>query len=120
MKIYATLILSFILSLALYSQDTNLAETMQEEAIVTNNKIAITLEDALTMAFDNDKTLKQAEYDVRIAQVQKDASFSDLFMPSLSISGGLNLAESKEYSVNDINTGVYSCSVSFSSICIFK
>ena len=106
MKIYATLILSFILSLALYSQDTNLAETMQEEAIVTNNKIAITLEDALTMAFDNDKTLKQAEYDVRIAQVQKDASFSDLFMPSLSVSGGLNLAESKEITFNNAATGL--------------
>lgn len=104
MKIYATLILSFILSLSLYSQDTNLTDTMQDE--VTNNKISITLEDALTMAFDNDKTLKQAEYDVRIAQVQKDASFSDLFMPSLTVSGGLNLSESKEITANNVNTGL--------------
>ncbi|MBW5389040.1 TolC family protein, partial [Brachyspira hampsonii] len=51
---------------------------------------------------------KQAEYDVRIAQVQKDASFSDLFMPSLTISGGLDLSESKEYSISNRNTGVYS------------
>ena len=104
MKFYATLVLSLLVfSFILYSQDT-----VQEEEIVTNNRITITLEDALNMAFDNDKTLKQAEYDVRIAQVQKDASFSDLFMPSLSISGGLNLAESKEYSINEVNTGIYS------------
>lgn len=96
MRFYSTLFLSLIFSFALYSQE---AET---------NKIAITLEDALTIAFDNDKTLKQAEYDVRIAQVQKDASFSDLFMPSLSISGGLNLSESKEYTMNNMSTGVYS------------
>ena len=104
MKFYATLVLSLlVLSFVLYSQDA-----VQEDEIAANNRITITLEDALNMAFDNDKTLKQAEYDVRIAQVQKDASFSDLFMPSLSISGGLNLAESKEYSMNDLNTGIYS------------
>ncbi|MEI0518363.1 TolC family protein [Brachyspira murdochii] len=102
MRFYATLFLSLIFSFALYSQeaDTN--------TINTADKIAITLEDALTIAFDNDKTLKQAEYNVRIAQVQKDASFSDLFMPSLSISGGLNLSESQEYNVNNVPTGVYS------------
>lgn len=74
MRFYATLFLSLIFSFALYSQeaDTN--------TINTADKIAITLEDALTIAFDNDKTLKQAEYNVRIAQVQKDASFSDLFI----------------------------------------
>ncbi|WP_300753917.1 TolC family protein [uncultured Brachyspira sp.] len=105
MRFYSTLFLSLIFSLALYSQeaDTNTLNTAAE-----TNKIAITLEDALTIAFDNDKTLKQAEYDVRIAQVQKDASFSDLFMPSLSISGGLNLSESQEYTVNNMSTGVYS------------
>ena len=105
MRFYSTLFLSLIFSFALYSQeaDTNTINTAAE-----TNKIAITLEDALTIAFDNDKTLKQAEYDVRIAQVQKDASFSDLFMPSLSISGGLNLSESQEYTVNNMSTGVYS------------
>lgn len=105
MRFYSTLFLSLIFSFALYSQeaDTNTLDTAAE-----TNKIAITLEDALTIAFDNDKTLKQAEYNVRIAQVQKDASFSDLFMPSLSISGGLNLSESKEYTVNNMSTGVYS------------
>ena len=104
-RFYSTLFLSLIFSFALYSQeaDTNTLDTAAE-----TNKIAITLEDALTIAFDNDKTLKQAEYDVRIAQVQKDASFSDLFMPSLSISGGLNLSESKEYTMNNMSTGVYS------------
>ena len=113
MKFYATLILSLIFSLILYSQDTNLTEDMTNYINASNetvqiDRISISLEDALMMAFDYDKTLKQAEYDVRIAQVQKDASFSDLFLPSLSISGGLNLAESQEYSVNDVNTGVYS------------
>ena len=105
MRFYSTLFLSLIFSFALYSQeaDTNTLDTAAE-----TNKIAITLEDALTIAFDNDKTLKQAEYNVRIAQVQKDASFSDLFMPSLSISGGLNLSESQEYTVNNMSTGVYS------------
>ncbi|MDO6994398.1 TolC family protein [Brachyspira innocens] len=105
MRFYSTLFLSLIFSFALYSQeaDTNTINTAAE-----TNKITITLEDALTIAFDNDKTLKQAEYNVRIAQVQKDASFSDLFMPSLSISGGLNLSESKEYTMNNMPTGVYS------------
>ncbi|WP_304330875.1 TolC family protein [Brachyspira innocens] len=105
MRFYSTLFLSLIFSFALYSQeaDTNTLDTAAE-----TNKIAITLEDALTIAFDNDKTLKQAEYNVRIAQVQKDASFSDLFMPSLSISGGLNLSESQEYTMNNMSTGVYS------------
>ena len=102
MRFYAALVLSLIFSFILYSQDE-----MPEEEVITNNRITITLEDALNIAFDNDKTLKQAEYDVRIAQVQKDASFSDLFMPSLTVSGGLNLAESKEYSINDVSTGIY-------------
>ncbi len=93
MRFCTILFLSLTSVLSLYSQDSI------EDALLTNNKISITLEDALIMAFDNDKTLKQAEYDVRIAQVQKSASFSDLFMPSLSISGGLNIAESKEYIV---------------------
>ncbi|PCG20320.1 TolC family protein [Brachyspira sp. G79] len=98
MRFYATLFLSLIFSLALYCQeaDTN--------TIDTTNKISITLEDALTIAFDNDKTLKQAEYDVRIAQVQKDASFSDLFMPSLSVSGSLNISEPQE--IANIYTGI--------------
>ena len=97
-RFFTALFLSLIFSLALYSQNTN--------AAATNNVISITLEDALNMAFDNDKTLKQAEYDVRIAQVQKDASFSDLFMPSLTVSGGLNLSESKDISYNNVSTGV--------------
>ena len=111
MRFYATLVLSLLFSFVLYSQDTNLA---QEEA-VTNNRISITLEDALNIALDNDKTLKQAEYNVRIAQVQKDASFSDLFMPSLSISGGLNLSESQEYTINDVGTGIYTSPDSWSA-----
>ena len=102
MRFCTILFLSLTSVLSLYSQDSI------EDALLTNNKISITLEDALIMAFDNDKTLKQAEYDVRIAQVQKSASFSDLFMPSLSISGGLNIAESKEYIVNNMATGIYS------------
>ena len=104
MKFYATLILSLIFSLILYSQDTNLTEDMTNDINASNetvqiDRISISLEDALMMAFDYDKTLKQAEYDVRIAQVQKDASFSDLFLPSLSISGGLNLAESPQATI---------------------
>ncbi|PTY41394.1 TolC family protein [Brachyspira hampsonii] len=102
MRFYVTLVLILILNMSLYSQDTNLTDNITNET-----KISITLEDALNMALDASKTLKQAEYDVRIAQVQKDASFSDLFMPSLTISGGLNLAESQEYEVNSIPTGVY-------------
>ncbi|ASJ21721.1 TolC family protein [Brachyspira hampsonii] len=108
MRFYVTLVLILILNISLYSQDTNLTDNITNDTNALNEtKISITLEDALNMAFDASKTLKQAEYDVRIAQVQKDASFSDLFMPSLSISGGLNLAESQEYTVNDMSTGVY-------------
>lgn len=105
MRLYIIFILIVILSLELYSQDTNSADNTNAS---NETKISITLEDALMMAFDYDKTLKQAEYDVRIAQVQKDASFSDLFMPSLTVSGGLNLSESKEFTFNDVSTGVYS------------
>lgn len=110
MKFYSRLIFGLILSfnlsfnLSLHSQDTNFTEYINR----TNDKISITLEDALIIAFDYDKTLKQAEYDVRIAQVQKDASFSDLFLPSLTISGGLNLSEPREYSINNTSTGIYS------------
>ena len=101
-KFYAILILIFNFIL-LYSQDTQ--NIIVEEA--KSEKIYITLDDALTLAFDNDKTLKQAEYDVKIAQTQKEASFSDIFMPSLNINGGLNISQPKEYSINDVNTGVY-------------
>ena len=101
-KFYAILILIFNFIL-LYSQDTQ--NIIVEEA--KSEKIYITLDDALNLAFDNDKTLKQAEYDVKIAQTQKEASFSDIFMPSLDINGGLNISQPKEYSINDVNTGVY-------------
>ena len=101
-KFYAILILIFNFIL-LYSQDTQ--NIIVEEA--KSEKIYITLDDALNLAFDNDKTLKQAEYDVKIAQTQKKASFSDIFMPSLNINGGLNISQPKEYSINDVNTGVY-------------
>ena len=101
-KFYAILILIFNFIL-LYSQDTQ--NIIVEE--VKSEKIYITLDDALNLAFDNDKTLKQAEYDVKIAQTQKEASFSDIFMPSLNINGGLNISQPKEYSINDVNTGVY-------------
>ena len=107
MKFYVTLVLILILSISLYSQDTNLTDDIASNEAPEVKKISISLEDALMMAFDTSKTLKKAEYDVRIAQVQKDASFSDLFMPSLSISGGLNLAQSKEYEINNVSTGVY-------------
>lgn len=100
-KFYAILILIF--NFILYSQDTQ--NIIVEEA--KSEKIYITLDDALNLAFDNDKTLKQAEYDVKIAQTQKEASFSDIFMPSLNINGGLNISQPKEYSINDVNTGVY-------------
>lgn len=104
MKFYFSLILCLILKLVLYSQDINLGYT---NSLSETNIISITLEDSLNMALDYDKTLKQAEYDVRIAQVQKDASFSDLFMPSLTVGGSLNLTESKEYSQNNVYTGIY-------------
>ena len=115
MKFYVTLVLILILSISLYSQDTNLTDNTASNEAPEVKKISITLEDALMMAFDASKTLKQAEYDVRIAQVQKDASFSDLFMPSLSISGGLNLSESQEYTVNDVGTGIYTSPDSWSA-----
>uniref|UniRef100_UPI0018DF7029 TolC family protein n=1 Tax=Brachyspira pilosicoli TaxID=52584 RepID=UPI0018DF7029 len=81
-------ILIIVFNISLYSQSNENS---------TNSKISINLEQALDLAIENDKTLKQAEYDVRIAQTQKDASFSDLFLPSLTVSGGLNLSEPKEY-----------------------
>lgn len=97
--------LFLILNMVLYSQDMqeNIAETNQtvETTENTNNiKVRLNLEDALKIASDNDKTLKQAEYDVKIAQAQKDGSFSDLFLPSLTVSGSLNLGETDSWSDN--------------------
>ena len=97
--------LFLILNMVLYSQDMqeNITETNQtmETAENTNNiKVRLNLEDALKIASDNDKTLKQAEYDVKIAQAQKDGSFSDLFLPSLTVSGSLNLGETDSWSDN--------------------
>ncbi|WP_432631470.1 TolC family protein [Brachyspira sp.] len=91
--------------MVLYSQDMqeNITETNQtmETTENTNNiKVRLNLEDALKIASDNDKTLKQAEYDVKIAQAQKDGSFSDLFLPSLTVSGSLNLGETDSWSDN--------------------
>lgn len=90
----------------LYSQNTSDIDETNESLISENNeniKIRINLEDALKIAADNDKTLKQSEYEVKIAQAQKDASFSDLFLPSLTVGGSLNLSEPTEFS----STGIY-------------
>lgn len=104
MKFYLFLFLSF--SMILYSQNTSDIDETNESLISENNeniKIRINLEDALKIAADNDKTLKQSEYEVKIAQAQKDASFSDLFLPSLTVGGSLNLSEPTEFS----STGIY-------------
>lgn len=90
----------------LYSQNASDIDETNESLISENNeniKIRINLEDALKIASDNDKTLKQSEYEVKIAQAQKDASFSDLFLPSLTVGGSLNLSEPTEFS----STGIY-------------
>ena len=79
----------------------NINETNQNSNENTNNiKVRLNLEDALKIASDNDKTLKMAEYDVKIAQAQKDGSFSDLFLPSLTVSGSLNLGETDSWNDN--------------------
>ena len=97
------LFLFLILNMVLYSQDMteNINETNQNSNENTNNiKVRLNLEDALKIASDNDKTLKMAEYDVKIAQAQKDGSFSDLFLPSLTVSGSLNLGETDSWNDN--------------------
>ena len=106
MKNSFVFILIILFNISLYSQSNENS---------TNSKISINLEQALDLAVENDKTLKQAEYDVRIAQTQKDASFSDLFLPSLTVSGGLNLSEPKEYQYENFNTGVYSSADTWSA-----
>ena len=79
----------------------NINETNQNSNENTNNiKVRLNLEDALKIASDNDKTLKMAEYDVKIAQAQKDGSFSDLFLPSLTVSGSLNFGETDSWNDN--------------------
>ncbi|WP_157151032.1 TolC family protein [Brachyspira sp. SAP_772] len=95
MRISFIIILITIFSISLYSQSNE---------NYTNSKISINLEQALDLAIENDKTLKQAEYDVRIAQTQKDASFSDLFLPSLGVTGSLNISEPQE--IANIYTGI--------------
>ena len=91
---------------------TNSTDLLDSQTISTNdvviidNTLYINLEDALRLAAENDKQLKQAEYDVRIAQVQKDATFSDIFLPSLDISGGINLREPTEYQGTGIKSSL--------------
>lgn len=106
MRISFIIMLTIIFNIFLYSQSNE---------NYTNSKISINLEQALDLAVENDKTLKQAEYDVRIAQTQKDASFSDLFLPSLTVSGGLNISEPKEYQYSNLDTGVYSSADTWSA-----
>ena len=95
------LFLFLFLSFVIYAQDSNYNNegdfTTNNEKNTNNIKVRINLEDALNIASDNDKTLKKAEYDVKIAQAQKDGSFSDLFLPSLTVSGSLTLGETDNW-----------------------
>ena len=67
MRFYLFLFLLF--SFIIYAQDNNY--TNETFANTNNIKVRINLEDALKIASENDKTLKQSEYDVRIAQALK-------------------------------------------------
>ena len=100
MRFYLFLFLLF--SFIIYAQDNNY--TNETFANTNNIKVRINLEDALKIASENDKTLKQSEYDVRIAQAQKDASFSDLFLPSLSVGGSVNLGEQQELGSSELSS----------------
>ena len=86
------------------TNDTNTFIT--NDLVIVDNTLYINLEDALRLALENDKQLKQAEYDVRIAQAQKDGTFSDIFLPQLSISGGVNLKEPTEYQGTGIDSSI--------------
>ena len=96
------LFLFLLFSFIIYAQDNNY--TNETSANTNNIKVRINLEDALKIASENDKTLKQSEYDVRIAQAQKDASFSDLFLPSLSVGGSVNLGEQQELGSSELSS----------------
>ena len=96
------LFLFLFFSFIIYAQDNNY--TNETFANTNNIKVRINLEDALKIASENDKTLKQSEYDVRIAQAQKDASFSDLFLPSLSVGGSVNLGEQQELGSSELSS----------------
>ena len=95
------LFLFLFLSFVIYAQDSDYNNEVDfatnNEKNTNNIKVRINLEDALNIASDNDKTLKKAEYDVKIAQAQKDGSFSDLFLPSLTVSGSLTLGETDNW-----------------------
>lgn len=97
----------FLFSFCLYPQEIN--EYTNDNIILTNEestnniKIFVNIDDAISLAFDNDKELKQAEYDVRIAQIQRDSSFSDIFMPSLIIGGSFGIVEPKEFTTARFN-----------------
>lgn len=101
-KIIKVTFLFFILfSFLLYSQETNNIPggnaLLTNESYTEDSKIFINIDDAIKLAMENDKDLKQAEYDVRIAQIQKDSTFADIFMPSLLVGGSLSIIEPKEY-----------------------
>ena len=103
-----TLILFFIVCFSINAQDFEdewaLTNAMDNK-FTTNVVKVITLEQAIQLTLENDKTIKEAEYDLEIANVQKDRAFSELLMPSLSIGGSFNYTDSRE-----INDGLNSSS----------
>jgi len=81
------------ISVFVYGQDTNSIENIDS---VTNVKIEITIEKSLSLALDNNRILKQVFYDLEIAQVQKDRTFADLVIPSLTVGGSVAVIKSRE------------------------
>lgn len=97
-KNYLYAFLAIVLSTSVvYSQESSQQDKPDNETQTqVNEKIYISVDKAVTLAIENNKEIKQTYYDFEIAKIQKDQTFADLFLPSLSISGGMTLTKENE------------------------
>ncbi len=82
-----------LISVLIYGQD---AGSIENTNPVVNEKIQITIEESLNLALENNRILKQSFYDLEIAKVQKDKTFADLVVPSLTVGGSVAFIKSRE------------------------
>ena len=82
-----------LISVLVYGQD---ADNIENTNSVVNEKVQITIEESLNLALENNRILKQAFYDLEIAKVQKDKTFADLVVPSLTVGGSVAFVKSRE------------------------
>lgn len=95
MRMKKVLSIFLFISVFIYGQGTN-SNSLENTNSITNKKIEITIEKSLGLALENNRILKQVFYDLEIAQVQKDRTFADLVIPSLTVGGSVAFVKSRE------------------------